>query len=364
MKILHVNTEKGWRGGEQQLLYLVKGLEREGVRCTVACRRNGELFKRCSDEGIDTVPLSGNQLLDTVKVGTVAGDFDIVHAHAAKAHTVSVASKPLHGKPVIYTRRVDYLPSGDPLTRLKYRKTEAVVCVVERVREILLDYGIPGEKVRTVYSAVDTELEKLVDREKVKRIREELKGSPVVGNVGALTEQKNQVNFIEAARILLKEFPEAVFTIVGEGPLRRTLEEKIKLYNLEDRIKLLGFKWDIQNYIKAFDIFVLSSDNEGIGGSILQAMVLKKAVVATDVGGVREVVKDGETGILVRKSSPSDLASGISRVLKDLSLRKSLEIKGFDFAVRNFSIGKMVSGYMEIYGEVLNSESTVGKSAK
>ncbi len=361
MKILHVNTERGWRGGEQQLLYLIRGLKHRGINSTVACRKGEELEERCRKEGFETIPLSGNQLRDLLTIGIIGKDFDIIHAHAAKAHTISALSKYIHRRPVIYTRRVDYKPKENPLTRLKYKNTDVIVCVVERLNEILRNFGIEERKLRTIYSAVDINLRNLVDESKVKAIRKDTKGNPIIGNVGALTEQKNHENFIEAARIVLKTFPKAVFLILGEGHLRGKLENLIDRYNLKDRVKLLGFKRDIQNYIAAFDLFVLSSNNEGIGGSILQAMVLGKPVVATDAGGVREVVIDGKTGVLVKKRDPKALAFGISRLLGDPKLRKTLVNNALIFARENFSVDKMVDAYMKIYGEVLGSGSPVGK---
>ena len=354
MRILHVDTEKGWRGGEQQLFYLVKGLLEKGIESVVACRKGDELEKRCQEAGIETIPLSGNQTADIFRLGAIGKKFDIIHAHAAKAHTISALSKKFHRKPVIYTRRVDYSPKKNRLTILKYRLTDKIVAVSNRVSEILQEsLNLPSDRIKVIHSVVNIEIEKKVDLKKVKKIREEIGGNPLIGTAAALTEQKNIPNFIEAAKILTKKYPEAKFVVAGEGELREELQLLINRLNLQEKFKLIGFKRDIYNYIKAFDLFVLPSDNEGFSGSLLNAMLLKVPVVSTDAGGAREVIVNGETGILVPRRNPQALADGISRLLEDEKLKSAVVLNAYQKVVDNFSVAKMVGAYMDTYGEVV-----------
>ena len=354
MRILHVDTEKGWRGGEQQLFYLVKGLLEKGIESVVACRKGDELEKRCQEAGIETISLSGNQTADIFRLGAIGKKFDIIHAHAAKAHTISALSKKFHKKPVIYTRRVDYSPKKNKLTILKYRLTDKIVAVSNRVSEILQEsLNLPSDRIKVIHSVVDIEIEKKVDFKKVKKIREEIGGNPLIGTATALTEQKNIPNFIEAAKILIKKYPEAKFVVAGEGELREKLQLLINRLNLQEKFKLIGFKKDIYNYIKAFDLFVLPSDNEGFSGSLLNAMLLKVPVVSTDAGGAREVIVNGETGILVPRKNPQALADGVSRLLEDENLKSAVVLNAYRKVVDNFSVAKMVSAYIDTYGEVV-----------
>jgi glycosyltransferase involved in cell wall biosynthesis len=351
MRILHVNTEKGWRGGEQQLFYLVKGLQEKGIESVVACRKGDELERRCHEAGIETIPLSGNQTVDIFRLGAIGKKFDIIHAHAAKAHTISALSKKFHKKTLIYTRRVDYTPRKNKITTLKYKLTDKIVVISHYVKKVLeKSLHLPPEKLKVIY---DAEVEKSVNYEKVKKIRKELKGKPLIGSAAALTEQKNIPNFIKAAEILVKKYPEAKFVVAGEGKLKNELQLLIKKLNLEKNFELIGFKKDIENYIKAFDIFVLPSDFEGLGSSLLIAMLLKTPVVSTNAGGTAEVVIDGETGILVPRRNPQALADGISRLLEDEKLKSSVVLNAYQKVVDNFSVAKMVSAYIDTYGEVV-----------
>ncbi|TCK02911.1 glycosyltransferase family 4 protein [Phorcysia thermohydrogeniphila] len=352
MRILHVDTEKGWRGGEQQLFYLVKGLKERGVEVAVACRVGDELERRCREEGITVYPLKGNQTGDILRVGALGKNYDIIHAHAAKAHTIAAFSKKFHKKPVIYTRRVDYPPKKNPLTELKYKLTDKVVAITEFVADVLKkELNLKG--IEVIYSAVDENLPEKIETNKVKTFREKFKGKKIIGSVAALTEQKNIPNLIEAARILLKERNDLAFVVFGEGKLKSYLQSLIKEKGLEGSFLLAGFKEDVYNYVKGFDVFVLPSDYEGLGSSLLIAMLLNVPVVATKVGGVPEVIKDGETGLLVERRNPVKLADAILRLLDGSKLRKRITTKAYSVVVDNFSVGRMVDAYLRLYGEVV-----------
>jgi glycosyltransferase involved in cell wall biosynthesis len=353
VKILHVDTEKGWRGGEQQLLYLMRGLRKKGMECAVACRVNSESFKRFSEEGFRVIPLKGNQTSDILRLGVIAKEFDLVHAHAAKAHTVSALSKRLHRRPVVYTRRVDYPPRRNRLTGLKYRLTDRVVAVVEAVKDVLKE-RFPGLSVDVIHSAVDLEeVESSINPERVREIREELGGEPLIGTLAALTGQKDIPNLIEAARIVLRELPEAKFVVFGEGKLREELQRLIEQKGLKGKFILYGFVREPALYARALDLFVLPSKNEGIGGANLIAMAVKVPVVATDVGGVREVVLNGETGILVPPSNPQALAEAILKVIRDEELRRRVVKKAYRLVKERFTVEPMVNSYLNLYREVL-----------
>jgi len=354
VKILHVDTERGFRGGEQQLLYLVEGLAKRGVEQAVACRAGEELERRCRELGVEVFPLKGNQTSDLFRLGAIGKKFDAVHAHAAKAHTVAALSKTFHKKPVIYTRRVDYPPKKNFLTLLKYKKTTTVVAVAKGVKKILEeDVPFLSGKVEVIYSAVDPSLEKRVNFQKVERIKRKLKGEPLIGTFAALTPQKDIPTLIKAAELTLKEFPKARFVVFGEGKLRRKLESLIRKKGLNNRFLLYGFVKDVQNYMKALDLFVLSSQNEGIGSVILTAMILKVPVVVTNVGGLSEIVINNQTGLLVPPKSPEKLAEAIKRLLKEPKLAAELTEKARALTLERFTVEPMVDSYFKLYGEVV-----------
>ncbi len=355
MRILHVDTQVGWRGGEQQLFLLVENLIKMNISTAIACKKNDELYRRCKEKGIKTVPLSGNQLLDSLKIAYIGKKFDVIHAHAAKAHTVCAFGKLFNKKSLVYTRRVDYKPKDNPITFFKYRNTNMIVAISEFVAKTIKAYIGTDISVKVIYSAVDTKLKNRVDDKKVLSIKDSYKGNIIVGSVAALTDQKNIPNLIKAATYVIKQYPKTQFIVLGQGRLKANLENMIKIEGLDERFKLVGFKRDIENYIKAFDIFVLPSDFEGLGSSILSAMILNVPVVATDAGGVREAVINNKTGLLIPRNNPTLLANAILNIMENSQLREYLTRHAYEFIISKFSVEHMVDKYLQIYGTLLNN---------
>ncbi|AEA33312.1 glycosyltransferase family 4 protein [Hippea maritima] len=354
MKVLHVDTEKGFRGGEQQLLWLAEGLAQKGIDTAVACIED-KLYLRCSEAGIKTIKLSKSRVKNIKKLIKISDDFDIIHAHTSNAHTICALAKIFKNKPLIYTRRVDYKPKGDPITKFKYKITDKIICVARYVCEVLR-HTIGIEELVVIHSSTNPLLEKMVDPEKVRNIKNQFKPLKIIGTATALTTQKNIPNLIEAAEIVLKRRSDVVFLVVGEGALKDKIRELIERKKMAEKFKLIGFKKDIENYIKAFDLFVLPSDFEGLSGAVLNAMLLKIPVVSTDAGGLSEVVFDKETGILVQRNNPEILAKAIETVLEDKDLRKKIVENAYRLVKENFSVDKMVEKYIKLYKELLEEK--------
>ncbi|WP_457677508.1 glycosyltransferase family 4 protein [Thermovibrio sp.] len=355
MKILHLDLQKGWRGGQQQLFYLLKGLRERGIEQAVACPVKSELYKRCKEEGFKVVPFKGNRSSDLFRLAVAGKDFDLIHCHCSKAHTVATLSKKFHKRPIVYTRRVDYPLKRSRLTKLKFSLTDKVVAISGAVKEVLIE-SVGVKEAEVIPSAVDLKgVLNAVNEERVKKIRKELSGEPLVGTLAALTHQKDIPNFIEAASLVLRELKGAKFVVFGEGKLRKELNRLIEKKGLKGRFILYGFVKEVPNYAKALDIFVLPSRNEGLGSSILIAMALKVPVVATEVGGVKEAVIDGETGILVPPSNPQRLKEAILELYRDREKAKRLTENAFNLVKERFTVESMVNSYLRVYGEVLGS---------
>jgi len=356
MRILHIDTEKGFRGGEQQLLWLAEGLKRKGIMTAVATV-NDKLLQRCNQKKIETHLLSGNQILDCIKLSKIAKGYDIIHAHAAKAHTISAIAKLFNKKPLIYTRRVDYKPSSDPITKFKYLSSDRVVCVSNAVKEVIKNYVSVNEKQLTViHSTTNPEIENNLNYEKISQIKKRFKGKFIIGSAAALSEQKNIPNFIKAAHILKNRIKNAVFLVAGDGHLKSKLQRMINQKDLSDDFFLVGFKKDIENYIKAFDIFILSSDFEGFSGSLLNAMILRTPVISTDAGGAKEVIINNKTGILIPKRNPKVLAESIFHLYSNASLREHLRENAYKVVKEKFSAEKMVEKYIIVYEGMLKNK--------
>jgi glycosyltransferase involved in cell wall biosynthesis len=173
--------------------------------------------------------------------------------------------------------------------------------------------------------------------------------APVVGNVAALVPHKGQRYLVEAAHLVVQEIPDARFVILGEGELRDHLERQIREFRLEKHVLLPGFRTDVLGCIKAFDLFVMSSVTEGLGTSLLDAMAAGKAVVATETGGIPEVVDPGVTGKLVPPRDPRAMATAIVALLSDEDTRKSMGEAGLARVRTRFTVERMVAETAAVY---------------
>ena len=208
-----------------------------------------------------------------------------------------------------------------------------------------------GRKYITIYNGVDPDLylSKEIDRD---RFYKEfmIEGDPkIVGNVGNLTPQKGQRYLIDAAKIILDQYKDVFFLIVGRGPLRDELVAYVKKLGIEKKIVFAGFRTDIPELLQLMDIFVLSSLREGFPISILEAMAAKRPCVVTDVGGNSEAVDDGVTGYVVPPEDSFQLADKILKLLKEDNLRNSFGEKGRKRVLENFTAERMVKETEKIY---------------
>lgn len=277
-----------------------------------------------------------------------AEKIDVVHAHTG--HAVSLAAMATCGTdiPFVLTRRVDFHLSPNMLSRWKYRRAARVVAISEGVRDILLQDGIPPSKITVVPSGVDFDRYKSVRAVSKTELGFDA-GDIVIGQVAALAPHKDQNTFIEAMEILRRDVPNAKAVIVGEGELRPVLEANIRARNLTDSFKLIGFKENPLDYLAAFDVFCLSSKEEGLGTSVIDAMAVGIPVVATNVGGIPELVEEGKTGYLVPGRDPIALANALKNCIASPERNRLLHAQAQEKA-RKFSIIHTVTGMESLYG--------------
>jgi glycosyltransferase involved in cell wall biosynthesis len=184
--------------------------------------------------------------------------------------------------------------------------------------------------------------------------------APVIGNVAALVPHKGQRYLIDAAHLVVREVPDARFVILGEGELREHLEKQVRDHHLEKHVLLPGFRMDVLGCLKGFDIFVMSSVTEGLGTSLLDAMACARPIVATTVGGIPEVVQDGETGLLVPPRNARAMASAIVALLKDPERRRRMGRAGLNRLRGRFTVERMVAETAQVYARVAGKPHAAG----
>jgi glycosyltransferase involved in cell wall biosynthesis len=238
---------------------------------------------------------------------------------------------------LVASRRVAFHLKGHAFSRWKYHQVDCFIAASHAIHQMLTEDGVDPNRVVTVYEGIDLHR---VQAEPAANIHAELwlpTHAPVVGAVAALTQEKGHKYLVDAAALVVREVPDARFVVLGEGDLRPALERQVKELHLDKHVLLPGFRADILSFIKSFDVFVMSSLFEGLGTSLLDAMALSKATVASDTGGIPEVVSHGETGYLVPPRDARELASAIVKLLKDPARRERMGAAGLARVTRVFS---------------------------
>lgn len=360
---LHIDTSRSWSGNQQQVLLTVLGLRELGCRAVLVAHPDGELLQRAS-EGHDLLRLAPRNEVDlhaAWRMSRILKDLkpDVVHAH--DPHAVALASLGLafntsgDSPPLVASRRVTTHLRPHTFSRWKYHQVDRFIAASQAVRSTLLHDGVPSDRIVLVHSGIDIHR---VQAEPPINVHAEFwlpTHAPLVGAAGALTTEKGHRHLIEAAAAVVRDVPDARFVIVGEGELRHALERQIHELHLEKHVFLAGFRPDALAFHKAFDVFVATPAAEGLGTALLSAMASAKAVVATEVGGIPEIVRQGETGIVVPPRDPEALAQAIVRLLKDDELRARMGRAGFEQVRRMFSAERMVEETLTVYRAVAAS---------
>lgn len=354
---VHIDTARTWRGGQSQVRYTVLGLRERGHRAALVADPQGELYARMS-EGMDLIPLAPRNEIDLAaawRLSRVVKQLrpDIVHAHdphgVAMAATALSITSPTPRPRIVASRRIEFRIAHNSFSRWKYSQVDCFVAISGAVRDRLIADGIPRHKIEIVHEGVDVERVVALPHGNLHAALFLPTHAPVVGNIGALVAQKDQHTLINAAAIVVKQVPDARFVILGEGELRPQLEEQIKRHHLERHVFLAGFRPDVLELLKDIDVFALSSTHEGMCTSLVDAMAAAKPAVATAVGGVPEVVADGETGFLVPAHDASGLARRIVQLLKDEALRTRMGAAALARAREKFTVERMVEGTVAVY---------------
>jgi glycosyltransferase involved in cell wall biosynthesis len=358
---LHINDQSTWRGGEQQVYYLLKGLKERGQRAELVAQPTSVLGERAREIGVKVHPIRMRgeaDLPSAVRIARLVARerFDVVHMHTAHAHALGCLACAFNPAPLcIVSRRVDFpinkMPFGIPSVKYRWR-VDHYVAISEAVKKVLAAGGVRESKVSVVHSGVEPRTN-LPPRAEIRRSLGFPEGANIVGSVGALVDHKGQRFLIEAAPLILRKAPSTKFVFVGNGELRASLKTLASELNVDDAIMFTGYQSNAHEYISAFDVFVAPSLMEGLNTSILDAMMLARPVVGTTAGGIPEIIEHEKTGLLVPPRNARALAEAILDLLSNPDKSKRLALAGHSRAVAEFTADQMVEGTIAVYGSLL-----------
>lgn len=340
MHITHVNLARGFRGGERQTEILIKTLaERtsDEVSQTLVCRRDSPMRQHL--QGVERLSFqSTNHQLDG---HFQLGDTQLVHAHDAKGVHWAYLHYRLKGTPYLITRRVDSPVKRRWFNQQCYSHASARVAL-SRVIKRLLEDNQWGE-VTLIASAYA----RLTPSAEATRIfREDFAGKFLVGHAGAVVDRhKGQRLLLQAAQKLEHQAPDIQFIFLGDGEDAETLQAE---YSSLSNVSWMGFKSNIADYLAGLDVFAFPSRNEGLGSVVLDVMQLGVPVIATDVGGLPDIVKHKQTGLLIPSDDAGALADGIMELKQNSVLRQRLT-QGASKRLDQYSPQSMVESYWRLY---------------
>jgi glycosyltransferase involved in cell wall biosynthesis len=360
IRILHVDSERPWRGGQNQILLLMRRQRARGDEPHLAVPGGAVLAERAAGEGfpVHPVPMRGTWDLGSVfalaKV-TRALRPEIVHWHAARAHAIGAFAALLDPAPArVLSRRVQVPVRRSPGSRLLYAlPIDRIAAISNAVRAALVRSGVNAAKIDVVPSGVDPARGGSPLLRAELRARLGIADQDVVGiNVSALSSGKAHETLLRATGIAARRAPRLRIWIAGSGPLEASLRAEQRVLGLEETVRFLGFRTDVDALLDAADFFCLPTLHEGLGSSILEAMAAGLPVVATRVGGIPEIVEDGRSGILVPPSNPEMLAESMVEMAARPDLREKMGACGRERANR-FSADRTAEGTYEVYRAAL-----------
>ena len=365
-RVMHLIWSLDLGGAEQVVMNLVSGLDRHFFEPVVCCLNDkGRYAFQVEQEGIRVIAMQKQPKFDPLLIPRLVRlikreKIDLVHTHLFTSNLWGRIAALLAGVPVISTehgmdvwRKRFHWTLDTWLARINRR----VIFVSEGVKRFYSDRNpsING-KGRVLYNGIDVARFKKPKGTGLLLKNWGIQGSPrVIGTVGRLVPEKSQVDFIEAIQVLREEGEEVIGLLIGEGELEANLRKRVREASLENQMIFAGFRKDIADLYSVMDVFVICSTREGFPVTVLEAMAAGVPIVATQVGGILESIRDNEEGLLVPPGDSMALAQAIARILKDPGLRERLVQNAKARVEKEFSLGKMVRNHEALYQEVLAS---------
>ena len=357
LRVAGVDPERGFGGGETQVLGLSLELDRAGHRAEVVCDPDGELWRRAQAAGLVCRPLKIRNSIDVAAGFRLRNlitrrRYDVVHFHTSRAHALAPYTQGLDITRVV-TRRMDYPPNRIFGPYLYNRAVEGVIAISEGVAEALAESAVARQNLHVISSGVDcadfsppTNAERAEARARLGLDRADI----AVGAVGALTARKGHRYMIDALAIARRTTASPLRGfIAGDGDLASELAAHAREADAESPVLMLGQLADPRNLLRALDIFVMPSLKEGLGVAALEAMACGIPVIASDVGGLREVVEESVSGRLIAPENVRALAEAVADLAREPSARASMGAAARQRAIDKFGMAAMAARTVDFY---------------
>jgi glycosyltransferase involved in cell wall biosynthesis len=362
LNILHLTYDMGIGGTEQVIRNLVDHTDLERFNPSVICLDNnvGPLGIKLREQGFEVTAFKRQPGLDFNLIKTIRQhiknkQIDILHCHQYTPYSYGLLASWFTNIKVIFTEHGRFYPDRFKWKRMLVNpifslKTASIISISKSTKEALVKYEFfPKNQIEVIYNGInDLKLPEFDETQ----LRESLgisADAPILGTISRLDPIKNQIMMLDAFKEIHKKLPQTKLLIVGDGPLRETLESHAKSLGLESDTIFTGFQIDPQKYLKLMDIFLLPSLSEGTSMTLLEAMSYHKPCVVTDAGGNPEIVSDGETGFVTPNRDMPAFVTGIFKLLNNKELKNRMGNSARERYENYFTVDKMTTLYQELY---------------
>lgn len=363
IRVAHVSASLHYGGKENGVVNLVNRLDPaifENYIFTYV--RGGALARRVDPTRCRVVELGDKLGGDYRLYFKLAREFRRYRIHIAHTHSWATVMEGIIGARLARVPIIIHGEHGTMKTETKlhiqiqralWHSTDQMLAVSNVLRENLQrQFNFPKEKIRVIANGVDLSRFALTRQSDDYKTRLGLPANALVfGAIGRVVPVKAYPTLLQAAKLIFDEIPMAHLVMVGDGPQLEALVQLAEEYQIAARVHFLGARKDVPEILRAFDVFVLSSESEGMSNTILEAMASARPVVATAVGGNPELVVDRETGLLVPPHDPPAMAAAIMKLLRDTALCRQMGWLGRQRVEEKFSLEVMVQNYANIYLE-------------
>lgn len=366
-RVLHLVDTLNIGGTENQLVQIAVHMKRRGYDITVGClRAEGPLLRTLQRADIPVVEfrkgktlLSWNGIRQLLRLTSFLhrGRFAVIHAHDLWANLLGVPAGRLARVPLVIASRryLDdlewYTPWRKRAVCLIYLLATWVVVNSQAISErLVVKEQVPAEKIRTVHNGVDVERFSRARPEREKLLPNVGKSSKLIAVLANMYSRvKGHAGLISAARIVCEHEPGAVFLLIGDGPERPRLESQVRDADLDKNVLFVGRRTDIPQWLACCDLSVLASETEGFPNAILESMCAGLPMVATAVGGSKEIIVNGANGLLVPPGNTAALAEAILRLIRNPQLATTLARAGQNDMRAHFSFDRVMAELNELY---------------
>jgi glycosyltransferase involved in cell wall biosynthesis len=356
VKILYVDLETEWRGGQSQALEALRGLRRAGHDAQLLGVTGGALAQRARDAGVPTIEIEAAR-----KRWRAAGALrsllsnappDVIHANESHALTAAWLARAHRRTTLVAARRLAYPIQRNPISLARYRAAHRIFAISDFVARSVVASGLPAERVVVVREGIEippllAAAKRLVARQIWNFADDEI----VLGCVGYLLPEKGQDLLVRALATICAATPRVRLLLAGDGPLRVQLESLATQLKIRDRIVFAGFVERIANVYAALDVFVFPSLAEPSGTSLLAAMAAGLPIAAVARGGVPEYVDDNVNGLLIPEPEPQAIAFAAQRLIADAGLRERLGARARADIAERYSVDVIVDHLLRACAE-------------